>query len=109
MTRGILVTAYAPLRSDASVTAEQIRATYQDFYAGSPFVRVVAQPPATKQALGSNACLIYPAVDERARRLVVVSCLDNLVKGGAGQGIQSMNLMLGLPEAAGLTSIGLYP
>ena len=109
MTRGILVTCYAPLRKDASVSAEQVRALYQDFYAASPFVRVVTQPPSTKQTLGSNACLIHPTIDERANRLIVVSCLDNLMKGGAGQGIQCLNLMLGFPETAGLSSLALYP
>ena len=109
MTRGILVTSYATLRSDASITVDQLRAMYRDFYATSPFVRVVDLPPATKQTLGGNACLIHPTLDPRTNRLVVVSCLDNLMKGGAGQGIQCLNLMLGLPEAAGLSSLGLYP
>ena len=109
MTRGILVTSYASLRGDASITVEQLRAMYREFYATSPFVRVVDQPPATKQTLGGNACLIHPTLDPRTNRLIVVSCLDNLMKGGAGQGVQCLNLMLGLPESAGLSSLGLYP
>jgi N-acetyl-gamma-glutamyl-phosphate reductase len=107
VTRGILVTAYASLRED--VTQEHVRQLYRDFYRDSPFVRVVDEPPTTKQTLGCNDCLLYPAVDAQAKRLIVVSVLDNLMKGGAGQGIQCLNLMLGLPEDAGLRGLALYP
>ena len=112
MTRGILVTCYAPLRQDADLGEDavaRIRALYKDFYRESPFVRVVAEPPATKQTLGANDCLLYPTVDKRTRRLIVVSCLDNLMKGGAGQGVQCLNLMLGMPESTGLRGLALYP
>ena len=109
MSRGILATCYATLRDDAGIDAASIRALYDDFYDSSPFVRVTDEPPATKQTLGSNHCLLYPVVDERTRRLIVVSCLDNLGKGGAGQGVQCLNLMLGLPETAGLTGTAVYP
>ena len=112
MTRGILATCYAQLRQDSDLggdAAGRVRELYQDFYRDSPFVRVAAEPPATKQTLGCNNCLLYPTVDERTQRLIVVSCLDNLVKGGAGQGVQSLNLMLGLAEATGLSGLALYP
>ena len=109
MSRGILATCYATLRDDAGIDAASIRALYDDFYDSSPFVRVTDEPPATKQTVGSNHCLLYPVVDERTRRLIVVSCLDNLGKGGAGQGVQCLNLMLGLPETAGLTGTAVYP
>jgi len=112
MTRGILVTCYAPLRADAGLGSDalvRVRETYEDFYRGTPFVRVVDEPPATKQTLGSNDCLLYVAVDERTERLIFVSCLDNLMKGGSGQGVQALNLMLGLPETAGLNALALYP
>jgi N-acetyl-gamma-glutamyl-phosphate reductase len=109
MTRGILVTCYAKLRAGAVADGAGIRALYEDFFHDSPFVRAVDAPPSTKQTLGSNACLIHPSVDERTGRLVVIGCLDNLMKGGAGQGIQSLNLMLGLPEDAGLRGLALYP
>jgi len=110
MTRGILTTCYAPLAPGReSTTAEQAQELYREAYAGEPFVRVGAAPPETKHTLGSNLCLIYVTVDARTARLVVVSALDNLVKGGAGQGIQDMNLMLGLPETAGLDDVALYP
>jgi len=71
---------------------------YREFYRDEPFVRVVDAPPATKHARGNNMCLLYPTVDIRTDRLVVVSVIDNLVKGAAGQAIQNMNAMIGLPE-----------
>jgi N-acetyl-gamma-glutamyl-phosphate reductase len=108
MTRGILVTCYATPRGDVPST-DALRSLYTEFYESSPFVRVADQPPATKQTLGSNACLLYPTIDPRTKRIVVVSALDNLMKGGAGQGVQCLNLMLGLPEAAGLDRLALYP
>ena len=108
MTRGILVTCYATLHGEAGQAA-RIRDLYRDFYRESPFVRVVDEPPATKQTLGSNRCFLYLTVDERTGRLIVVSCLDNLTKGGAGQGVQCLNLMLGLPESIGLDGTALYP
>jgi N-acetyl-gamma-glutamyl-phosphate reductase len=109
MTRGILSTCYAPLVEGAVRDGEEARALYREFYKGEPFVRVVDAPPATKQVSGSNLCLVHPTVDERTQRLVVVSVIDNLVKGAAGQAIQNMNTMLGLPETAGLTGPAVYP
>jgi N-acetyl-gamma-glutamyl-phosphate reductase len=112
MTRGILVTCYADLRRDAldrvPGTAE-IRSLYEQFYAGEPFVHVVNQPPHTKWTYGSNSCFIHPMVDIRTGRLVVISCLDNLVKGAAGQAIQNANLLFGFPETMGLPTQALYP
>ncbi len=107
MTRGILATCYARLESGWSQGA--LMEHYRDYYRTAPFVRVVDAPPQTKQTLGTNLCLIYPKVDERASRLVVVACIDNLVKGAAGQAVQNMNLMLGLPETTGLEAPALYP
>jgi N-acetyl-gamma-glutamyl-phosphate reductase len=107
MTRGILSTCYAPLASPLS--ENDVRGLYGDFYAGEPFVSVVDSPAATKQTRGSNMCLVYPTVDVRTDRLVVVSVLDNLVKGAAGQAIQNMNAMLGLPETLGLDAPAVYP
>jgi N-acetyl-gamma-glutamyl-phosphate reductase len=113
MTRGILTTAYAPLIS-GKISADEkgekkLRQLYLDFYKGEPFVRIAASPPHTKHTWGSNLCLIYPTIDQRTGRLVVISCLDNLVKGAAGQAIQNMNLMLGLPETTGLEALAVYP
>ena len=113
MTRGILSTCYAPLapgRLPAGNRARsEVRDIYNDFYRDEPFVRVVDSPPQTKHAWGNNFCLVYPTVDTRTGRLVVVSCLDNLVKGAAGQAVQNMNLMLGLAETAGLEDLAVYP
>jgi N-acetyl-gamma-glutamyl-phosphate reductase len=110
MTRGILTTAYARLRAGAAVSRGQdLMAFYRDFYKGEPFVRVVESPPHTKHTWGSNQCLVHPTLDARTGRLVVISCLDNLVKGAAGQAIQNMNLMLGLPETTGLEAPAVYP
>jgi N-acetyl-gamma-glutamyl-phosphate reductase len=107
MTRGILTTAYAPLAG--KVTQAEVRARYAEFYKDAPFVRVSEAPPATKHTWGSNLCLVYPTVDERTDRLVVVSCIDNLVKGAAGQAVQNMNIMFGLPESMGLEGLPVYP
>ncbi|MDD5095346.1 MAG: N-acetyl-gamma-glutamyl-phosphate reductase [Dehalococcoidia bacterium] len=107
MTRGMLSTCYARLRRE--MKAEQVREVYKDFYRDEQFVKVVDKPPQTKQTLGSNVCLIHPTVDPRTGKLIVISCIDNLVKGGAGQAVQNMNLMLGYPEGMGLGAIAIYP
>ncbi len=113
MTRGILDTAYADFVDGAFPNVEAarkgVRELYEDFYAGAPFVRVTTAPPQTKQTWGNNDCLVYPTVDRRTGRLVVFAALDNLVKGAAGQAVQNMNLMFGLPETAGLEQIAIYP
>ena len=107
MTRGILTTCYAPLASGQK--EKEVKQLYRDFYKDAPFVRVADSPPHTKQVLGSNLCLVYPTIDQRTGKLVVISAIDNLVKGAAGQAIQNMNLMLGLPEETGLEALALYP
>jgi len=113
MTRGILSTCYAPLYSGRAPAGERavdaVREMYREFYKGEPFVSVVDSPPATKHTRGNNMCLVYPTVDVRTDRLVVVSVLDNLVKGAAGQAVQNMNAMMGLPEATGLDMPAVYP
>jgi N-acetyl-gamma-glutamyl-phosphate reductase len=112
MTRGILTTCYAPLVSgkiEGKKGEKQLKELYLDFYKDEPFVRVVDSPPHTKHTLGNNLCLVYPTIDHRAGRLIVISCIDNLVKGASGQAIQNMNLMLGLPETTGLQSLAIYP
>jgi len=113
MTRGILTTCYAPLASGKIATGKkgekELRELYLDFYKNEPFVRVASSPPHTKHTWGSNLCLVYPTIDQRAGRLVVISCIDNLVKGASGQAIQNMNLMLGLPETTGLEALSIFP
>ncbi len=113
MTRGILTTGYATL-SPGKVAAgekgrEELRRLYLDFYKDKPFVKVVESSPHTKHTWGNNLCFIHPTIDRRGEKLIVICCLDNLVKGGAGQAIQSMNLMLGLPETTGLQAPAIYP
>ena len=107
MTRGILATCYARLTRPLS--AEEVMAEYRSFYRDQPFVRVVEQPPATKHVWGSNFCFICPTLSPQTGRLVVTACLDNLVKGAAGQAVQNMNLMLGLDETLGLEALPIYP
>lgn len=107
MTRGILATCYGRLREPMS--RSDILEMYRAFYAGKPFVRVVDYPPQTKQTLGNNDCVVHPRVDESGRRVLVIACIDNLVKGAAGQAVQNMNLMLGLPENMGLEGLAVFP
>ena len=109
MTRGILATCYANPKQDARVTTSTLRALYQDYYEGEKFVQVVDEAPHTKWTFGSNLCLLYPMVDTRTGRLLVISCLDNLVKGASGQALQNANRIFGFPETTGLPTIALYP
>ncbi len=108
MTRGILTTCYASLAAGKTGKKELSR-IYGDFYKDEPFVRVVDSPPHTKHIWGNNMCLVHPTIDTRTGRLVVISAIDNLVKGAAGQAAQNMNLMLGLPETTGLEALAIYP
>jgi N-acetyl-gamma-glutamyl-phosphate reductase len=107
MTRGILSTCYAALTK--KVEAAEVTKIYKDFYKDEPFVRVNEAPPHTKHTWGNNMCLVYQTIDQRTGRLIVVSCIDNLVKGAAGQAIQNMNIMLGLPETRGIEALAIYP
>jgi len=112
MTRGILCTMYASQqdKKDAHTEADFV-AMYRKYYQGHPFVRVRSQGilPATKEVYGSNYCDIGFATDERTGRVTIVSVLDNLVKGAAGQAIQNLNVMMGWDEAAGLDMAPIYP
>jgi N-acetyl-gamma-glutamyl-phosphate reductase len=108
-TRCILSTCYTKLADSRQLTASHLIQIYRDFYKHAPFVKITTQPPHTKHVWGTNFCLIYPAIDSRTGRLIVISCIDNLVKGGAGQAVQNMNLMFDLPEATGLEAIAIYP
>ena len=107
MTRGILATCYANLRPD--VSEDQVQEAYQTAYQGRPFVQVSDVAPHTTWTLGSNLCFVHPVFDRLADRLIVVSALDNLVKGAAGQAIQCANIMYGLHETEGLPLEGIYP
>jgi N-acetyl-gamma-glutamyl-phosphate reductase len=109
MTRGILNTCYAKLADSRRLTTDNLNQIYWEFYKHAPFVQITTQPPHTKHVWGTNFCLIYPTIDSKTARLIVISCLDNLVKGGAGQAVQNMNLMFDLPETTGLEALAIYP
>ncbi len=110
MTRGILSTCYVKINTEkVSSVKDNLMSIFREFYKKEPFIRVVAQPPGTKQTLGSNLCLIHPAFDQRTGTAVIISCIDNLVKGAAGQAIQNMNIMVGFSEKAGLEALSVYP
>jgi N-acetyl-gamma-glutamyl-phosphate reductase len=109
MTRGIMVTMYADLKD--SWTTGQLHSLYHNFYEGSPFIRVrqVGQFPSTKEVFGTNFCDLSIKADLRTNRVTIVSVIDNLVKGAAGQAVQNMNVMLGLDETIGLHHYPIYP
>jgi N-acetyl-gamma-glutamyl-phosphate reductase len=104
MTRGILATCYG----EAAGPCDPL-GVLGNAYANEPFVHVTDQPPATKWVSGSNGVQLTARYDERTGRVLALSAIDNLGKGAAGQMIQCANLMLGLDETAGLTTIGVYP
>lgn len=109
MNRGLLSTAYATLRKP--LTNDAATTLYKDFFTNERFVRIREESTAVSptQVRGSNFCDIGVFVDQRTNHVITVSALDNLVKGAAGQAIQSMNLMMGFPEETGLTSPGIFP
>ncbi|SBS74761.1 N-acetyl-gamma-glutamyl-phosphate reductase [uncultured Microbacterium sp.] len=109
MARGILATSTAPIVDGASDA--QIRAAWEDAYGDETFVQLLPEGrfPRTADVLGANTGLIGLAIDRAANRVVIVTAVDNLVKGTAGAAIQSMNIALGLPEATGLSVNGVAP
>ena len=106
MNRGILVTAYASLVKD--VTTEEVKAIYDKYYQNEYFVRVLEPglPPETRRVEGSN---FADKLDSRTKRVVMMGAIDNMVKGAAGQAMQNMNLLFGLPENTGLKQIPVFP
>jgi N-acetyl-gamma-glutamyl-phosphate reductase len=110
MIRGIHVTLYATLR-DPGLVAEDLLTLYTAFYRQSPWVRVLNRGiyPQTKWVAGTNYCTIGLEVDERTNRVIVLSVIDNLLKGQSGQAVQCLNLMMGWPETMGLPKLGFYP
>jgi len=108
MNRGILSTAYCKLKQHIPVN--ELRALYRDFYKDERFVRVFEESmPNPRYTKGSNYSDVAVYADTRAGWVVTVSALDNLIKGAAGQAIQAMNIMMGIPEDTGLTAPGSYP
>lgn len=109
MNRGILATCYASLRN--GVTAEDVAAAYSKLYKDEEFIRLLGDGtfPETRWVEGSNFVDIGWTVDPRTHRVIAVGALDNLVKGAAGQAVQNMNLLFGLPEDAGLRLVPVFP
>ena len=109
MNRGILATEYAKLTKD--VTWEEVKAVYDKYYANEKFVRVLEKDvyPETKWVEGSNYVDIGFKIDPRTNRIIMMGAIDNLVKGAAGQAVQNMNLMFGLPETEGLELVPMFP
>ena len=109
MHRGILVTAYANLAKD--VTYEDVKAAYDKYYDKEYFVRVLPKDvcPETRWVEGSNFVDIGFKIEPRTNRLIMMGALDNLVKGAAGQAVQNMNLLFGLPENEGLQLAPMFP
>ncbi len=110
--RGILTTAHLFLAEGAYSYTElesRLETLYEQFYKGKKFVRLIKRIPSLGAVRGTNFCDIWFGVDENSDRVVVISAIDNLVKGGSGQAIQNMNLMFGLDESAGLWQPGVVP
>lgn len=107
MNRGILSTCYGNLQKE--LTTEQLIDVYSDFYKDDYFVRMINGLPETRWVKGSNLCHIGIKSDRRTNRVVVISAIDNLIKGAAGQAIQNMNVMFGLEETSGLDFLAMIP
>lgn len=107
MTRGMLTTSYA--RPKGPTSTDALLAMLRGVYAGEPFVTIVDGSPSTKAVMGTNVCQITARFDERTGYVVVIAAIDNLTKGASGAMIQCANLALGIEEATGLSTIGLYP
>lgn len=107
--RGILVTAYATLNAPTEMDQDKLTKLFTGFYQNKPFVRIRKQAPTLKDVRGSNYCDIFPFWDDRTQRVIVVSVIDNLVKGASGQAVQNMNLMLGINQTVGLNQVPVQP
>ncbi|WP_248929454.1 N-acetyl-gamma-glutamyl-phosphate reductase [Paenibacillus hamazuiensis] len=109
MTRGILSTIYVNMKERHS--EDEVIELYRQYYEGRPFVRIrpKGKYPATKEVWGSNYCDIGFSLDERTGRLTIISVIDNLMKGAAGQAVQNLNLMMGWDETEGLKLTPVYP
>jgi N-acetyl-gamma-glutamyl-phosphate reductase len=109
MDRGILTTLYLVLTKKSKT--EEVLNTFQEYYQKEPFIRICPQGklPNTKDVRGSNYCDIGVKVNESDSRAVVVTAIDNLVKGASGEAVQNMNIMLGFPETMGLEVLPLFP
>lgn len=107
LNRGILTTVYS--RSIKDISQEELVKIYEDSYQDEPFVRVRKNPPNVQAVRGSNYCDVYPKVIEKTGQIVLMSAIDNLVKGAAGQAVQNMNIMVEFDERTGISHIPLSP
>ena len=108
MSRGILSTVYADIAN--GISEARIDEAFQSFYRDAPFVRLCGRDvPTTLQVRGSNYCDLGWRVDERTRRIIIVSVIDNLTRGASGQAVCNMNLMYGLPEGLGISTAPWQP
>ncbi len=107
--RGMLNTIYAQLKKD--ITVEEIHSIYTIYYENEPFVRTYKEGtfPNITSVSGSNYCDIGVTIDKRTGRVIIISAIDNLIKGASGQAVQNMNLLFGLPEDTGLKTISIFP
>lgn len=105
--RGILTTIY--VRPKEKIDEIKLKGLYKTFYAKAPFVRLRKQEPAIKDVRGTNYCDLFVTYDKRTNMIIVISVIDNLIKGAAGQAVQNMNIMFGLDETIGLNLIPLNP
>ena len=108
--RGILSTIYADL-TDKKITQKDLHNLYSDFYKNEYFVKVLPEGmyANTKNVRYTNFCHLTPLIDKRTKKLIIVSAIDNMVKGAAGQAIQNMNILLSLDEKTGLDTLGQIP
>ncbi len=111
MVRGIHATLFAKLTAGDALAGKNLQTLFEQRYAGEPFVDVLpaGSHPQTRAVKGANQCQLSVVQPQGRGTVVVMAAIDNLVKGAAGQAVQNMNIMLGLPESRGLTQVGLLP
>lgn len=105
--RGILATCYAT--PTKTVDQDALNNIYKEFYIECPFIRIISTPPETRWVKGTNLCDIAVRIDKRTNRIIIVSAIDNLVKGAAGQAVQNMNIMFGFKETEALDLLAMFP
>ncbi|MDV3428536.1 MAG: N-acetyl-gamma-glutamyl-phosphate reductase [Bacillota bacterium] len=109
MNRGILSTIYGNLKNQVSEDEDEIFNIYKEFYKDEPFIRIKKDMPETRWVKGSNFCDISFKIDKRTSRIIVISAIDNLMKGAAGTAVHNMNLMFGFDEKTGIDMIPIFP